>query len=253
MTVNSGNTLQMEMMRQATIEGWALSRGGDEVTLSAFHGGVHCVFVHPTGVIPRNRESWYWQSKNILSSASQFHHDKPHFLSVYDVTPQTHQELLANNYSVVGRNLHMFRSPTAGEFSATCKVKCVTSQRKADWFNRQEGEIAVRPDLLRNPQVYDFYTEQDGLLTSRARAIHRGDYMVIDRVHTRENFERQGLASSLIAEIARLARKVNAFALTLIASEAGIPLYQHHHYLSGDSLTLYQSAGPWKYNLANDR
>ncbi|KLU15824.1 MULTISPECIES: GNAT family N-acetyltransferase [Xenorhabdus] len=233
--------IEKEAMILSLIAGWAKSRGGVDVSVLREHGAVHCLFAHAIGKIPRERESFYWNCENIADDAAKFNGNQAHFLSIFGVSNKTHESLLAANYKVIAHETHMYRYLDAEEPAVNDTVIRVRTREQADWYNDQKGTLFIKPVHLNDPDVYDFYTEYEGIMTSHARAIRSGNYLVIDDVHTRPEYQRKGLATTLLSVITSVALLEKLRALTLISSKAGVPLYLHDNYQLGPSLTVYSS------------
>ncbi|MDC9594778.1 GNAT family N-acetyltransferase [Xenorhabdus sp. IM139775] len=231
-----------EAMILSLIAGWAKSRGGTDVSVLREHGAIHCLFAQAIGKIPRERESFYWNCEDIAGNAAKFHGNHPHFLSVFGVSNKTHERLLSENYKVISRETHMYKYLDAEEPTVNDAVIRVSTREQADWYNDQKGTLFIKPIHLSDPDMYDFYTEHKGIMTSHARAIRSGNYLVIDDVHTRPEYRRKGLAMTLLSAITSVALLRQFRALTLISSKAGVPLYLRDNYQSGPSLTVYSSS-----------
>ncbi|MEQ1966505.1 GNAT family N-acetyltransferase [Xenorhabdus nematophila] len=233
--------IEKEAMILSLISGWAKSRGDADVSVLREHGAVHCLFTHAIGKIPRERESFYWSCENIMDDASKFHGNQPHFLSVFGVSRKVHESLLSANYRVIAHETHMYRYLDTEEPAVNNTVIRVSTREQADWYNDQKGTLFIKPVHLSDPDVYDFYTEYEGIMTSHARAIRSGHYFVIDDVHTRPEYRRKGLATTLLSVITSVAILEKLRALTLISSKTGVPLYLRDNYQLGSSLTVYSS------------
>ncbi|MDE9483925.1 GNAT family N-acetyltransferase [Xenorhabdus bovienii] len=231
---------EKEAMILSLIAGWAKSRGGADVAVLREQGVAHCLFTCEIGKIPRKRESFYWNCENIADDALKFHGNQPHFLSVFGVSNETHERLLSENYKVIARETYMYRYLGAEEPAVNDTVIRVSTHEQADWYNNQKGTLFTKPMHLNDPDIYDFYTEHEGIMTSHARAIRAGNCLVIDDVHTKPEYRRKGLATTLLSAITSVALLENLKALMLISSEEGVPLYLRENYQLGSSLTVYQ-------------
>ncbi|PHM23949.1 GNAT family N-acetyltransferase [Xenorhabdus budapestensis] len=232
--------IEKEAMILSLIAGWTKSRGGIDASVLRGQGAAHCLFTHEIGKIPRKRESFYWNCENIADNALKFHGNQPHVLSIFGVSNETHRHLLSKGYKVMARETYMYRYLDAGEPVWNDTVIQIRTREQADWYNNQKGTLFIKPIHLNNPDIYDFYTEHEGIMTSHARAIRSGNYLVIDDVHTKPEYRRRGLATILLSTITSVALLEKLKALILISSEEGVSLYLRENYQLGSSLTVYQ-------------
>ncbi|WP_141696543.1 GNAT family N-acetyltransferase [Pseudomonas sp. S3E12] len=233
---------ERDAIMQALITGWAKSRGGSHVSVTHGSGISHCIFEYPIGKRARDRETFCWGGLELVDSVTEFHQSKHHFLSVFGIDVKTHERLLMKGYDIVARETHMYKSISKNAPSPCCAVNRVLSQEEADWYNAQKGSIFIQPEHIADPDVYDFYTRERGIMTSHARAIRVGTFLVVDDVQTHPDFRRKGLASYLLATITSVAQQNQMYALTLISSDEGLPLYSRDNYEKGLSLTVYSSS-----------
>lgn len=235
---------EYDAMMHALVAGWAKSRAGDEVSMTLGPGYAHCIFTHPIGKASRNRESFYWNCDNILLTSKDFHGENPHFLSVMGVKQVVQENLLTAGYQLLTRETQMYRDVSKKNPHIHDMVRRVVTCEEAEWYNGEK-----KNNFITNPQsldhhIYDLYIRQNNIMTSHARAIHRGNYFIIDDVYTHPDYRRKGLASCLLSAINHEASLVNAKTLTLISSNAGIPVYLRNNFLQGQPLTLYSSPNP---------
>lgn len=221
------------------ISGWAKSRGGDDVNVVHGPGHTHCVFRSPPGGLSRDRESFYWHDPEIIESARRYHQGKHHYLSILGNDALPDAALAAAGYKLLAREMLMYRPVSAADSPVKVPVKRVHNTEEANWFNQQKGRSFILPGHINDSDVYDFYTCQDGLLTSYARAIHQNNLFVVDDVQTHPDHRRKGLASAMLAEIAGAASRAGASAEILIASQGGIPLYLREQYRAMAPLRVF--------------
>lgn len=228
-----------DLLMQPLITGWAKSRGGKDVTVIHEHGHTHCVFKTPIGGQSRDRESFYWERTSIIESAYTFHQERKHYLSIFGNESLSDATLFAAGYKLLAVEMLMYRPVDKNLNSMGGGINRVQSPEEAEWFNQQKGRKFILTDHLNDHNVYDFYTCDDGVLTSCARAIHQDNFFVVDDVHTHPEYRRKGLASGILTEIAATAFRAGAHAEILIASEGGIPLYVKEQFRSISPLRVF--------------
>lgn len=221
------------------VKGWAKSRAGEDVSIVFGSGFAHCIFKYPIGKSSRTRESFYWNCKDIIQDAKDFHGKNNHFLSVFSINEMVEKELLTAGYTFLVNETHMYRDVSRVNIQTDEIVRRVMNAEQAKWYNNQK-----KTNLIKNPEslddnIYDFYIRDNNIMTAYARAIHSGQYFIIDDVHTHPEHRRKGLASYLLSAINRQALLANAKALTLISSDEGISLYLKSNFLKGQPLKVY--------------
>lgn len=165
-----------------------------------------------------------------------------HFLSVFGVNKTLHEQILNEGYSVLTSETQMFCRLINELHSSGAAVKVISTLEQVDWYNRQRDKIVISKNQFLDRDIYDFYTEDNGILTSFARGICVNEYMVIDDVQTKPEYRRQGLATTILSTIKTEAHKRKLNGLTLISSEAGSFLYAKNNFQTEMTLTVYTVA-----------
>lgn len=225
---------------RAFIQGWSKLRGHSGVNIQWEDHAAHCVFPNPIGSIPRKRESFFWNLQELsFEKLRSMYANEFHFLSVFGVNKTLQEQILKEGYSVLISETQMFCHLTNELRSPDTAVKIISTLEEVDWYNTQRGKIIISPNQFLDPDIYDFYTEENGILTSFARGICINEYMVIDDVQTKPEYRRLGLATSILSIIKAEAHKRKIHGLTLISSEAGSLLYSKNNFQIGMTLTVY--------------
>lgn len=239
--INSNSDCNKQI--RAFIQGWSKLRGHSGVSIQWEDYSAHCEFLNPIGNIQRKKESFFWNFQQLnFEKLRSMYANEFHFLSVFGVNKTLHEQILNEGYSVLTSETQMFCRLINELHSSGAAVKVISTLEQVDWYNRQRDKIVISKNQFLDRDIYDFYTEDNGILTSFARGICVNEYMVIDDVQTKPEYRRQGLATTILSTIKTEAHKRKLNGLTLISSEAGSFLYAKNNFQTEMTLTVYTVA-----------
>ncbi len=170
----------------------------------------------------------------------------PHWLTVLTSDPvKTKRDYAALGYAFESDEFLMRLPNLANHLQAPnpqVRVTRVQSEKESEWLNQKTGVLLVDPTRLHDPSIAYYYISRDDLPAAFGRVAMTSDGIAgPDKIRTRPEYQRQGLAFELMNAMHREAVARGCTEAVLLSSVEGRALYYKLGYLDVAQVVVFVS------------